>query len=136
MYITPEELRTHAYDEEIKAIIRDDETIALACIDMAIEFAESKLAKDYVTEEIFNKTGANRSPLLVKFIKDIAIWELIGLANPSIDYEDKKFRYQEAVNWLTAVYKGMPANFPRVPLLDGKGGSFTMKTNPKRENYY
>lgn len=136
MYITPEELTTHAYDEEIKAIIREDETIALACIDMAIEYAESKLAKDYVTEEIFNKTGADRSPLLVKFIKDIAIWELIGLANPSIDYEDKKFRYQEAVNWLTAVYKGMPANFPRVPLLDGKGGSFTMVTNKKRENYY
>ena len=135
-YVTPEELKTHAYDEEIKAIIRNDETIALACIDMAIEFAESKLAKHYVTEEIFNKTEKDRSELLVKFIKDIAIWELIGLANQSIDYEDKKFRYQEAVNWLNAVYKGMPANFPRVPLLNGKGGSFTMVSNKKRENYY
>ncbi len=136
MYLTPEELSTHAYDEEIQTIIRGDETIALACIDMAIEYAESKLSRHYVTEQIFDKTGADRSPLLLKFIKDIALWELIGLANPSIDYEDKKFRYQEAVNWLTAVYKGMPANFPKLPPLDGSGTSFSMHSNPKRENYF
>ncbi|MGV4451020.1 hypothetical protein ACQ1RC_11875, partial [Ornithobacterium rhinotracheale] len=64
--------------------------------------------------DIFSATDCDRSPLLFKFIKDIAIWEIITLATPSIDYEDKKFRYQEAVNWLTSVYKGMPANLPRL----------------------
>lgn len=135
-YITPEELKTHAYDEEIKAIIRDDETIALACIDMATEFAESKLAKTYDTEAIFSEKDDNRSPLLVKIIKDIAIWELIGLANPSIDYEDKKFRYQEAVAWLNAVYKGMAARLPKREAVEDKSDSFSFKSNPKRENRY
>lgn len=133
-YITPEELKTHAYDEEIAAIIRNDETIALACIDMAIEFAESKLLKAYDTEAIFAKTGEDRSPLLVKIIKDIAIWELIGLANPSVDYEDKKYRYDQAVSWLKDVYKGMPANLPKKE--EQSSSSFTYKSNPKRENYY
>ncbi len=135
MYITIEELKTHAYDEEIQAIIRNDETIALACIDMAEELAISKLSKEYDTEAIFAKTGNDRSALLMGFIKDIAIWKIIGLANPSIDYEDKKFRYEEAVRWLTAVYKGMPANFPKLPDTD-KNSSFSLHSNPKRQNYY
>lgn len=133
-FITPQELRTHAYDEEIKAIIREDETIALASIDMAIEFAESKLMKDYDTAEIFAKRGDARSPLLVKIIKDIAIWELIGLANPSIDYDDKKLRYEDAKGWLTAVYKGMPTSLPRKETKEAS--SFKYTSNPKRENYY
>ncbi len=134
-YIEIEELKTHAYDEEIKEIIRQDETIALAAIDMAQEFAESKLMKHYDIEAIFSQTGTERSPLLIKFIKDIAIWEIIGLSNPSIDYEDKKLRYQDAVNWLTAVYKGMPANFPRKEE-EVSSSSFAFKSNPKRVNRY
>ncbi len=134
-YITPEELKTHAYDEEIAEIIRQDETIALAAIDMAQEFAESKLMKHYDTKAIFEQTGSARSSLLVKFIKDIAIWEIIGLANPSIDYEDKKLRYQDAVAWLTAVYKGMPANFPRKEEEESTA-SFAYKSDPKRINRY
>ena len=133
-FLTPQELRTHAYDEEIKAIIRDDETIALACIDMAVEYAESKLMKDYDTKAIFAARGEDRSALLLQYIKDIAIWELIGLANPSIDYEDKKLRYKDATGWLTAVYKGMPATFPKKE--DEKPSSFAMISNKKRNNYY
>ncbi len=139
-YIDIEELKTHAYDEEIQEIIRGDETIALASIDMAVEFATSKLAKHYDTEAIFNQQGNNRSPLLVKIIKDIAIWELIGLANPSINYEDKKFRYEQAVDWLTAVYKGMPANFPKKADEDDNdistGSSFSFHSNPKKQKHY
>ncbi|MDM1074210.1 DUF1320 family protein [Empedobacter brevis] len=137
MYLSPEELKTHAYDEEIGAIIRDDETIALASIDMAIEYASSKLMKHYDVEAVFATTGTTRNPLLLKIVKDIAIWELIGLANPSIDYEDKKFRYQQAVDWLTAVYKGMPTNLPIKEQEDeNKASSFTYHSNPKRTNHY
>lgn len=135
-YITPEELKTHAYDEEIAAIIREDETIALAAIDMAIEYAESKLLKLYDTENIFNKADAERSPLLVGFIKDIAIWNLIGLATPNIDYADKEKRFNIASAWLKDVYKGMPTNLPKKEEDNPVSTSFTYKSNPKRENRY
>ena len=137
-YLPISELKTLDRESEIEAIIEGDETIALACIDMAIEFATSKLMKHYDTAAIFAKTGQERNPLLLKIIKDIAIWELIGLANPSIDYEDKKFRYQQAVDWLTAVYKGMPASLPKIeeaPESD-KASSFSYHSNPKRTNHY
>lgn len=137
MYLTIEELKTHAYEEEIDAIIRDDETIALASIDIAIEFASSKLMKRYDVEEIFKKEGNQRNALLLKVVKDIAVWELIGLANPSVDYEDKKFRYQQSIDWLTAIYKGMNAN---LPILEDNNqsstSSFSINSNPKRTNHF
>lgn len=139
-FLTKEEFKTHAYNSEIEAIISGDETIALASIDIAIEFASSKLAKQYDVDAIFAAEGANRNALLLKVVKDIAIWELIGLANPSINYEDKKFRYEQSVDWLTAVYKGMPANLPKKPELDNNdistGASFSFHSNPKRTTHY
>lgn len=135
-YITPEELKTHAYDEEIAMIIRQDQTIALAAIDMAIEYAETKLLKQYDTDLIFSKTGTNRSSLLVGFIKDIALWNLIGLATPNIDYTDKEKRFNIANAWLKDVYKGMPTNLPKKELEADKSNSFSFKSNPKRENRY
>lgn len=135
-YITAEELKTHAYDEEIASIIRGDETIAIAAIDMAIEYAESFLMKSYDTALIFSKTRTDRSTLLVEFIKDIAIWKLIGLATPSIDYEDKEKRFNIANAWLKSVYKGMPTTLPKKELEESKSSSFSFKSNPKRENRY
>ena len=136
MYLKVEELKTHAYDEIINAIIREDETIAHASIDIAIEFATSKLMKHYNTDEIFSQEGNDRNPLVLKVVKDIAIWELIGLANPNINYSDKKFRYEEAVGWLTAVYKGMPANLPRVEEPTSENNSFKYFSNPPRRNHF
>lgn len=138
-YITVDELKTHAYDEELKEIIRDDESIALASIDMAIEYAETRLTKFYDTDIIFSKTGEDRSKLLVGFIKDIAVWFLIGLANVSIDYDDKKFRYTQADNWLKAVFKNkdMKLSQKDFPRRDDKAPtSFSGTFNTKRENRY
>lgn len=138
-YITVDELKTHAYDEELREIIRDDESIALASIDMAIEYAETRLTKFYDTDIIFSKTGEDRSKLLVGFIKDIAVWFLIGLANVSIDYDDKKFRYTQADNWLKAVFKNkdMKLSQKDFPRRDDKAPtSFSGTFNTKRENRY
>ncbi len=135
-YITIEELKTHAYSEEINEIIREDQTIAYASIDIAIDFVCSKLMKHYIVDDIFSKQGKDRNPLVLKVVKDIALWELIGLANPSINYEDKKFRYQEAVGWLTAVYKGMPTALPKIELKPDNSVSFSWNSNPKRTNHY
>lgn len=135
-FINIEEFKTHAYSEDIEAIIRQDETIAYACIDMAIEFVSSKLMKHYKIDEIFTAQGKDRNPLILKVVKDIALWELIGLCNPSIDYNDKKFRYEESVSWLTAVYKGMPTTLPKLDEEPNKASSFSWNSNPKRTNHY
>ncbi|MDO5607632.1 MAG: DUF1320 family protein [Capnocytophaga sp.] len=136
MYLTLEELNTHAYNEELQTLIRGDETIALAAVDVAVEFAKSKLAKHYDTEAVFSATGNDRNALVLKIVKDIAVWELIGLANPGLHYESKKFRYEQAVDWLTAVFKGMPADLPKRPDEPSRASSFSFHSNPKRNNYF
>ncbi len=102
-----------------------------------MEMVRSKLMKHYDVDAMFAKEGSERNALVLKFTKDIAVWELIGLANPSIDYEDKKFRYEQAMDWLTAVYKGRPAN---LPILDAEdetlGSSFTFLSREKRGNHF
>lgn len=138
-YLTKAELKTHAKNTEIDAIIEGDETIVLASIDIAIEFAKSKLLKHYDVDSIFSQTGTARNPLLLKIVKDIAIWELIGLANPSIDYDDKKTRYEQADDWLKAVYKGMPTTLTKKvePISETpKAKSFSYHSNPKRNNHH
>ncbi len=137
MYLTTEELKTHAYSEEITTIIRGDETIALASIDMAIEFVKSKLMRHYDVEAVFSAKGKERNPLVLNIVKDIALWNLIGLSNPSIDYEDKKFRYEQAVDWLTAV---MPTTLPKLEETEdddlSTGSSFSFHSNPKRTTHF
>lgn len=140
-YIEVSELYTKVKEVELKAIIEDNEAIAETAIETAIEFAEGKLGKYYDTDAIFAKIGTERSKLLVDFIKDIAIWKIIGLANPSIDYEDCKFRYQEAVGWFEAVYDGMKLskkNFPPIPedAEEQPARNFYITSNPKRENRF
>ncbi len=136
MYLAPNELHTHLYPEELAAIIRDDETIVQSAIDTAIAYAKSKLAKDYDIDTIFSTEGSERNPLLLNIVKDIALWELITLANPSVDYEKTKFRYERATDWLTAVYKGMPADLPKRETNAKPTGSFSLHSNPKRSNYF
>lgn len=140
-YIEISELYTKVKEVELKAIIENNEAIAATAIETAIEFAEGKLGKYYDTDTIFAKRTEERSKLLVDFIKDIAIWKIIGLANPSIDYEDCKFRYQEAVGWFEAVYDGMKLskkNFPRIPedAEEKPSRSFSITSNPKRANRF
>ncbi|MFJ1323560.1 phage protein Gp36 family protein, partial [Capnocytophaga canis] len=136
MYLTPNELHTHIYEEELQAIIREDETIVLSAIDTAVEYASSKLAKTYDIEAIFSAEGKERNPLLLSIIKDITLWELVNLANPSVDYEKVKFRYERAMDWLTAVFKGMPANLPKRLEEPQKNNSVSLHSNPKRNNYF
>lgn len=135
-FLNVEEFKTHARSEEINEIIREDKTIAFASIDIAIEYVSSKLMKQYDVNKIFSQKGEKRNPLILKVVKDIALWELIGLCNPSIDYNDKKFRYEESVNWLTAVYKGMPTTLPKLEEEPSKPSSFSWNSNPKRTNHY
>src|SRR3546814_14710178 len=112
-FLPAEDLGTHLYEEELSAIVREDETITATAIDTSIDIAKSYLIKDYDTETIFSATGDDRNAALLSILKDIAVWELITLANPSVYYEHRKFRYEQAKDWPKDVYKGMVTTLPK-----------------------
>lgn len=117
-YLLPAELNSHLYSEIQTEISRNDAALMSQAIDAAIAEAEGYLSK-YDQDAIFNATGVTRHPLVLLYVKDIAVWHYIQLANPNVDMALRERRYVLATDWLTKVQKGMvvPKDLP-VPAPD------------------
>lgn len=139
-YLTPQELQTHLYQEQLDTIVRDDETILLSAIDTAISEARSYLAA-YDRERIFGATDRERHPLLLTLIKDMAIWHLIVLCNAGTQIEYREGRYKRAVQWLKDVQRGDAS--PDLPRPDANADGvedtpavYKYGSNPKRTQHF
>ena len=139
-FITPEELNTHLYKENVEVIDREDTTILVAAIDAAIEEAYGYLGA-YDRKKIFGAEGKDRNALLLLFIKDMAVWHFVNLCNAGTDLELRQDRYDRAVSWLRQVQKGETK--PNLPIVDededGKAdgtGEYLFGSNPKRKQHF
>lgn len=140
-YLTPEELKTHLYKENIETITRHDETIIMAAIDAAIGEAYGYLGA-YDREKIFKAQEDERNALLLTFIKDIAVWHFICLSNAGVEIQLRQDRYERAIDWLKAVQRSDIK--PNLPILensdqegDSKGiGEYIFGSNPKRSQHF
>lgn len=139
-YLSPTELATHLYQEQIDVISREDDTLVLSAIDAAISEARGYLSA-YDTERLFSAEGSERDALLLLHVKDIAVWHFITLCNAGCDLELRKFRYERAISWLESVQRSkITPNLPQVDQ-DGDGTPDTPAvylhgSNPKRRNHY
>ncbi|WP_295990509.1 phage protein Gp36 family protein [uncultured Alistipes sp.] len=140
-FLTPEELKTHLYKENIETIAREDETLVVAAIDAAMEEAYGYLGA-YDRERIFAAEGTARNPLLLIFVKDIAVWHFINLCNAGTELELRQDRYERAVAWLRSVQRSETRpNLPAVDV-DGDGkanapaGEYIFGSNPKRSQQF
>lgn len=137
MYISPDEITTHLGVEQIEAISDGEETMLQAAIDAAMVEAKGYLtAFDIVTE--LAKTDADRNPLLVIFIKDIAVWHFVNICNVNTSLELRENRYNRAIAWLRGVQKGEIV--PDLPVLTNNDGvadnlPYKITSNPKRGNH-
>ncbi len=138
MFIVEDELKTHLRSEQLSAISRNDDTIAPAAIDGAISETKSYLG-DYDTEEIFSKTAGERHPLLLIFVKDIAVWHFIILCNVGTQFEIRQKRYDRAIKWLEGVQAGkITIELPKKTDADGNATKVPVKfsSNPKRTQHF
>lgn len=139
-FITPKELETHLYKENIEVISREDETILTAAIDAAIQEAYGYLGA-YDREKIFSSENGQRNALLLIFIKDIAVWHFVNLCNAGTDLELRQDRYDRAIAWLRQVQKAEVK--PNLPVIDEDGdgkadgaGEYLFSSNPKRKQHF
>lgn len=120
-FLTPEELQTHLYKENIETIAREDDAIVAAAIDAAIEEASGYLGA-YDRKKIFGTEGDERNALLLIFVKDIAVWHFINLCNAGTDLQLRQDRYERAVAWLKSVQRSeIKPNLPVMEDADGDG---------------
>ena len=136
MFLTAEDFNTTLYDEIIDAVSREDDAILLASIDSAISEAKGYL-QDYDIPTIFAATKKNRHPLLLTFLKDIAVWHFITVGNPASDLDLRRTRYERAIEWLKGVQKRtINPDLPPAPSTDTQTGTIRFGSNTRRENHF
>jgi phage gp36-like protein len=133
-FLTPDELGSHLYAENIEVITRGDDTLTVAAIDAAIQEAKGYLGA-FDKAAIFSAEAEARNALLLTFVKDIAAWHLINLCNAGSDMKLRQDRYERAVNWLKEVQKGNVS--PDLPVIVGETvGTITYGSNEKRNQHF
>lgn len=112
MFITKEDFSITIRPYEIDQITDGDDTI----VDMAISAAVGEMKPylfRYDTDKIFAAAGDGRHPLLVRFAVDIAVFELVSIARPDQDLENRRALYKRAIDWLKQVKnEEMPVDLP------------------------
>jgi phage gp36-like protein len=143
-YLLPGDLNTHIYEENRDEIAREDNSVVQTCIDAAIAEVKSYLSrfdllKIFGDGDTVEPTHADEN--LKNKVKDVATWHLVCLANPNIQMEVARTRYEDAIKWLTMVQSGKAD--PKLPMpVDDEDTDFDESTNiqwnsnPKRNNHY
>ncbi len=145
MFIKKEDIHNKITQHELDSIIGLDNEIVLHAISSAISEMRGYLIGRYDTEAIFSKTGNNRHALLVSFACDIAVYEIVAIALPGQDLEDRRMRYKRAIDWLKQLAAGViQADLPLLGNNNGTEGNtdinargpFGFSSQKKRRNNF
>ena len=143
--IQPADLSTHVYQSIINEIVEQNNDTIIIAISMAIDEAKMYLTR-YDLPAIFGDATADTSATfppdnqLLNIVKTLAVWNLMGLANPNLDYEKWEVRYKLAIKSLTNIQEGIAD--PRWPYQDNTGVTtpdsieVIAVSNPKANNSY
>lgn len=135
--LTRDDFKTHLYPELIAAIERADNTK----LETAIK-ASTLLAKGFMSRfdkyALFTATGEYRDEFLLMLLKDLAVWNFIVIANPNINVEFHKERYDDAIKLLEKIQAGkmVPDGWPMATEPESSGTFFHIASNPRRKTSY
>lgn len=136
-FLTIEELSTHLYGEVMDEISRSDNDKPQEAIDAAIEEAGSYLRDAYDVAATFAATGNQRNPVLLLYVKDIAVWHFIQLSNVSVEMQLRLDRYEKAVEYLKRVQNGKAnPNLPIPAPPTSNDNWVKWGSNPRRGTHY
>ena len=136
-YLTAAEINTHLYNGVVDEINRADASILLTAIAAAIAEATGYLTA-YDIAAIFAATGDTRNPILLLYIKDIAVWHFIQLSNPAVEMELRLKRYEQAIKFLEKVQSGKTnpsLPYPAEPAAPGDATTYIKSGTIERRNY-
>ncbi len=104
-FLTKAELKTVADLAIVDIIVGLDNTIVEQIIAESIDVMSSYLSNYYDPAVIFAATGADRSLMVIKHLKDLVIYEIYIRHTRDMN-EVAKMRYEEAMNWLEKMNTG------------------------------
>lgn len=103
-----------------------DDTDTRAAILQAERFAISQIRKyiggRYDCNTLFSAKGEERDEYIIMITIDITLYHLWSKKAPKTIPENRKVRYNDALDWLTNVGSGeMPTDLPQLPMDNYKG---------------
>jgi hypothetical protein len=140
VFLSKEELKTVAQIPAIDKIINFDNLIVIDIIDESISLMKSYLGKYYDVELIFSKEGSERNSTILKYLKDIVIYE-IYIRHTKEQNEVALIRYNNALNYLENLNTGKFQD-STLPILtsedsiDGNSGDIRFGGNFKYTSKY
>lgn len=135
--ILKEDFNTHLYTEIINTISRNDDDVLNDAINAAVGEAQGYLHR-FDLDELFSQVGADRDSTLLMYLKDMAVWHFIPVANPNIDVEYRRDRYKDAMTWLTKIQAGKvtPINWTLANEQTEQPSVVSVQSNPKRNTHF
>lgn len=138
MFIDKTDFNTVMYAELIDVISRSEEEILTAAIAAAVQQAKGYLPI-YDLDSLFGAEDEERDELLLMWVKDIAAWNFIGLANANVNLEVRKTRRDEAIKELEKIQTGKftPEGWPELAEANpGDNAIIKVSSRPRRETNY
>lgn len=137
MFITVNDLYSKIRASDLRQIVGDNDTI----IPQAIVYAEGKvhsiLAKKFDVEKLFEKTAEQREGIIVSACCDIAIYEIVSLALPNVDLEDRRVRALQAIEYIKEIANGEHfVSWPLLPKDKQEDSPVEYGGRPQRGNYF
>jgi phage gp36-like protein len=138
MYLTVEDLNAGGYMEELLAVGRTEQNM-LSAIAEAMAEVQSYLSARYDIGAEFAKTGTARNPMVLKIARNIAIYNIYNIGNPSSVPESRIAVYRDDIAFLKNV-QAEKASLPSLTRLTdpAQGGSsfIAFGGNKKRNNQW
>lgn len=136
MYLDYSDLTKGAYEETLRVLQREEANSEQAIAD-AIGEIKPYLSSIYDMDKEFSLVGEQRNKLILKFTRDIAIYNIYCISHPSSMNETRRLKYEDAISFLqkASQQKVIISDLPRLaePITGGNysisGGGRTRRSN-------
>ena len=137
MYLDIEDLTKGIHAEVLNVITRSQDNARQAILEAQAE-VESYLTARYDIRTEWNRTGNDRCAMVVKLVRDVALYNCYNISNPVNMPESRRNAYKDAVAYLKEV-QAERASIDGLTRLTGTSGTSSYVSfggNTKRNNQY
>lgn len=133
-FLSKEELKTAAPSPMLEALSTADDSILERIISENIARCESYLQGRYDAKTIFEARGEARSAVLLKYLKDLVVYDLYARQSRGQVGEAVKSRYEAAMHWLEQISQGRL--MPELPTRKEATSEARMDSHPHYGNKF
>lgn len=136
MYFEYTDLSKGINEETLQVISRNQDNAENA-IKEAIQEVISYLSSRYDVKAELSKSGTSRNEMVVKLIRDVALYNCFSIYNPSKIPEIRRQKYEDSISFLKQVQSEKATlNLTRLQGITSPSSYVEFGSNSKRRNQY